>query len=107
MAHFSKPTEWRDALLSYATGTNPEPFSLLCRILEGGRGGVVCPGESPVCLAEERAAESALPNECPGRTRGAKGINGEKSLACRPQGKNFLPRPGSHHSSSSDAGARI
>ncbi|EGV98111.1 hypothetical protein I79_008025 [Cricetulus griseus] len=38
--------------------------------------------ESPVCLVEEEATESALPNEYPGRTRGAKGINGEESLTC-------------------------
>lgn len=42
----------------------------------------------PACLAEDEAAEvdlSAALNEYPGRTRGAKGINGEKSLGALPQ----------------------
>lgn len=42
----------------------------------------------PTCLAEEEAAKadlSAALNEYPGRTRGAKGINGEKSLGALPQ----------------------
>lgn len=66
--------------------------------------GCVCSDlENPVCLAEEMAAESALPSEYPGAT----GINGEETLAFSAQGKCFLPRPGSHSGSASAAGARL
>lgn len=34
------------------------------------------------------------------------GPKGENSLAFKPQGKSFLPRPGNHNGSASDAGAR-
>lgn len=37
---------------------------------------------------------------------GPKEPKGENSLAFRSQGKSFLPKPGNHNGSASDAGAR-